>query len=118
MPEGVADFSTLWETVPCYSCSRPVELSLQKDPEGFRLDFDRLCQDCREKLLEGLARKLDPTHDPDKLNEYPEVLDRLYCWPPSHPSRDFLRWRALWREKPPEQTQGKFKGYRYYPERF
>jgi hypothetical protein len=61
-----------WSEAPCLGCKKPL---------GTPDETQRLCQDCHEALLEGLAAKIDPAYDPQHLNEGPDcwrVLYRLY----------------------------------------
>ncbi len=44
-------------------------------------ETQRLCPDCFEAMLEGLAVKIDPTYDPKVMHEAGEcwaILNRLY----------------------------------------
>lgn len=57
---------------PCPGCAR---LLLVPD------HADRLCADCRESLLEGHAKAIEPKYDPAVMHEWREleaVLWRLY----------------------------------------
>ncbi len=61
-----------WSEAPCYGCKSPLNT-----PD----ETQRLCPNCHEAMLEGLASRLDPNYDRSRLNEGPDcwsVLFRLY----------------------------------------
>ncbi len=61
-----------WTEDPCYGCKKKLNSTDETQ---------RLCPDCYEAMLEGLAVRLDTSYDRTKMNEGPDcwrILRRLY----------------------------------------